>query len=341
MFPSRKTRVPEAPPMWALAIENAALKLSEVPRPKIRPDEVLMKVAYAGINRADLLQVEGSYKAPEGSSPLPGLEVSGVIELVGEAVIGWSVGEEVCALLSGGGYAEYVAVPAAQVLAVPPRVTLAEAASLPEGLATAIMALKLEANLQRGERVLLHGGASGTGILIAQVARALGAEVYATVGSDEKGEKLKAFSIHPINHQTEDFATAIMEATGNEGVDVIIDILGGPALPTHLKLLRRNGRLVYLAMMQGNVAESVKLGGILMKHLRISGATLRSRTPAEKAEIVEAVRKTLWPLLSKGLIRPVVDSVFALEQAEKAHQRMQERLHLGKILLEVATERSA
>lgn len=325
--------------MRAVAIADGALQPVGVPVPTIGPHEVLLKVAYAGINRADLLQVEGSYPAPEGASVLPGMEVSGSIEAIGAQVIGWSVGEEVCALLAGGGYAEYAAVPATQILSVPARVSLAQAASLPEGAATAYMALKLEAQLKKGERVLLHGGASGTGILIAQVARAWGAEVYATAGSDEKCTRLKELSIHAINHRTEDFAEAVREATGGEGVDVIIDILGGPVLNTHLKLLRRGGRLVYLALMEGPSAKSVKLSGILLKHLRVSGATLRSRSLEEKAEIIEGVRKTIWPQLAKGAITPVVDQIFPLESAEKAHRRMQERLHLGKILLEVAPER--
>lgn len=338
MLPRSKQAVKaEHPTMQAVAIRNGALVYGAQPMPAPKPDEVLLKVRFAGINRADLLQVEGKYAAPAGASELPGLEVSGTIAAVGDKVIGWSVGEEVCALLSGGGYAEYVAVPAGQILSLPARITLKEAASLPEAVATAYMALGMEAGLKKGERVLLHGGTSGVGIIMAQVARAWGAEVYATAGSGAKCAMLEKLGIHAINHAKAPFAETLKSMT--DGVDVIIDTLGGPQLNTHLELLNKGGRLVSLALMEGALAESLKMGRILMKHLTISGATLRSRTAEEKAAIIAGVHKTIWPLVSAGAIRPFTDQVFLLEDAEKAHQRMQERLHIGKILLEVATER--
>ncbi len=325
--------------MRAVAIEQGKLVpiMREIGGPA--HGEVQIKIAYTGINRADLLQVEGNYKPPEGASDLPGLEVSGTIIAIGTGVVGWSMGEEVCALLSGGGYAEYANAPATQLLSLPSSVDLKAAASLPEGCATAYMALAQLGHMKSHERVLVHGGASGTGILIAQVAGAFGAEVFATAGGEEKCTALREYGIRAINHQIGNFAEQLMKATQNEGVDVIIDILGAPQLATHFKLLRTGGRLVSLAFMEGNVAESLKVSAILMKHLTWSGATLRGKSLLEKANIVKGVKEHIWPHLATDTIRPVVDEVFPLELAEKAHQRMQERLHIGKILLEVAPQK--
>ncbi len=325
--------------MHAVAIEGGKLvptRMAAKPSPKA--GELLIKVAYAGVNRADLMQVAGTYPPPEGASPLPGLEVSGTIEALGEDVVGWSVGEQVCALTDGGGYAQYVAVPAAQVLTIPGRVSLAEAATLPEAAATAVMALLLEANLKPGERVLIHGGASGVGLMLGQLARADGNPVYAVVGGEVKVKFLEALGIHGIDRNTGDFAEALRKHTGDTGVDVIIDILGAPALPAHLKLLNKGGRLVSLAMMDGAMVESLKIGRLLTHNLKIMGTTLRGKTPAQKAEIIRLVRKTVWPQLTTGRIRPVTDQIFPLDSAEKAHARMQSRLHMGKILLEVTPD---
>lgn len=344
MFSRRKpSSANDVPLMRAVEIarggsEPGVLYASRVPMPSAGPHEVLVKVAYAGVNRADLLQVEGNYSPPEGASPLPGLEVSGTIIAVGEKVVGWGEGERVCALLAGGGYAEYVAVPAGQLLSIPGRVSLREAASLPEGVATAYMALSGEARLKPYERVLVHGGSSGTGSLIAQVARAWGAEVYATAGGPKKAKFVSELGVTAIDHTVAPFAEQVLKLTRNEGVDVIVDILGAPQLATHLKLLRPRGRLISLAMMEGGRAEEVRLGALLLKQLKLRGTMLRSRTPEEKADIIQGVHKHIWPHLSTGVIRPSIDHVFPLEEAEKGHQRMQERLHCGKILLEVAPE---
>ncbi len=315
--------------------KEGRLAFSSLPVPVAQPGEVLIRVAYIGTNRADILQIEGRYPPPKGASPLPGLEVSGHIAALGPDITGWTPGEPVCALLSGGGYAEYVAVPATQVLALPNRISLQEGACLPEAAATAAMALR-QANLLPGERILIHGGTSGLGLLMVQIAHAYRAEVITTVGSDEKIAFLKEFGIDAINHRTAPFAEQIMQRTGREGIDVIIDTLGGAVLGEHLSLLRRNGRMVTLAMMQGHKIEDTSMRRLLTHHLQWSGATLRSRSIREKAEIMNHVRSTVWPGVATGLIRPVVDSVFSLAEAEKALARMQERLHLGKILLEVA-----
>ncbi len=297
--------------------------------------EVQIRVAYSGVNRADLYQVAGSYAPPEGVTSIPGMEVAGTIEALGEGVVGWSAGEEVCALISGGGYAEYVNAPASQVLSLPRAVDLKESASLPEACATAFMALSIEAGLRPGERVLLHGGASGVGIIMAQVARAWGAEVFATAGGQEKCDVLAHHGIRAIDHRAAPFAQQVEAATHGEGVDVIIDTLGAKHLAEHFALLKRGGRLVSLAFLDGNVVESLKIAPILTRSLSWSGTTLRGKSAAQKAEIVEGVKKSIWPYLATGLIRPLIDRVFPLEAAEKAHLRMEERLHIGKILLEV------
>lgn len=343
MFSRRKPKQNDNTPlMRAMEVAERGrlheLLVSRLPVPAPGAGEVLLKVAYVGVNRADLLQLEGSYTPPEGASPILGLEVSGTIEKVGDGVVGWSEGEKVCALLSGGGYAEYVTVPAGQLLSVPGRVSLKEAASLPEGAATAFMALSIEARLKPYERVLVHGGSSGTGTLIAQVARAWGGEVYATAGGAKKCDFLRALNVTPIDHTAAPFNEQLMKLTKDEGVDIIIDILGAPQLQTHMKLLRPRGRLVMLALMEGNVAEALKLSGFFMKNLTLRGATLRGRSAAEKADIVAGVHKHIWPHITTGVIKPQIDTVYPLEEAEKALKRMEERLHCGKILLEVAPE---
>ncbi len=316
--------------MRALAIHEGGLREVSLPLPSLQPGEVLIRVAYAGLNQADTMQIAGDYAPPEGASPLPGLEVSGWIVTAGH---GFSAGQEVCALLSGGGFAEYVAVPAGQVLALPQRMDLQQAATLPEAATTSVMALVQEANLQPGERVLVHGGASGLGILMTQIAKTLGAEVVATVGTAEKAAKLQSLGIRAINHTTEKYA----EILGPESVDVIIDTLGGGEAATHLRLLKPHGRMVTLAMLKGGaLPDGFKMTRLLMNQLQWRGAMLRGKSTAQKAEIMQIVAERLWPALADGRIQPVVDSVFALSDAKKALNRMQERLHMGKILLEVA-----
>ncbi|MFZ4124758.1 MAG: NAD(P)H-quinone oxidoreductase [Rickettsiales bacterium] len=343
MLNSRKKITPHF--MRALEIlnpgEDGALVMThEMPRPEPSPTQMLIQIAYAGINRADSLQKLGKYKAPEGASPLPGLEVSGIITAVGEKVVGWSVGEKVCALVDGGGYADYVAVEAAHTLPLPARLNLEEAATLPEACATAWMALVWEGHVKAGERVLIHGGASGIGVVLVQVAKAIGAEVYSTAGTAEKCALLAKLGVTAIDYTTNDFAQELQKLTKNQGVDVIIDTLGAPHLATHLGLLRKGGRLVSLGFLQGSHAENIKMGTLLTKHLCWSGATLRGQSPAAKAELMDAVRLRIWPYLASGKIIPVIDSVFPFEEANAAHKRMEERLHCGKILLEVASPAS-
>ena len=321
--------------MNAIAIENGALRAAQVPVPTPAQGEILIRVAYVGTNRADIMQVEGNYAPPEGASPLPGLEVSGWVVADG---YGFTAGTPVCALLSGGGYAEYVAVPAAQVLPLPTGIDLKHAACLPEAAATSIMALADAGRLSAGERVLIHGGTSGLGLLMTQIARSFGAEVFATVGSPEKAAFLESLGVRPINHRTAPFADSLMAMTGNTGVDLIVDTLGGPMVETHFRLLRRGGRLVTLAMLEGSTLPPMKATRLLMNHLHWSGATLRSRSGAQKAAIMQQVAARIWPHVASGAIQPRIDSVFPLASAEKALARMQERLHMGKILLEVTAK---
>lgn len=330
--------------MHASLIEQAGpdgvLRISEQPVPSYGADDVLVRVTHAGVNRADLLQKRGQYSAPEGDSPIPGLEVAGHIAAHGANVIGWNIGEPVVALTNGGGYAGYAVVPAAQIIALPQRLSLAEGACLPEALATAAMALILEARLSAGDRVLVHGGASGIGIMMLQVARALGAMVFATASTPEKHALIRHLGGTPLSYDADGFADSARAAMGGSGVDVVIDTLGGPYIAHHIRLLNPRGRMVSIAVLEGSKA-TVSAASVLMKHLHWSGATLRSRSREEKASIMGIVRQTLWPLVASGMISPVLDSQFPLDEAEKAHERMENRLNSGKIVLEVQQETDA
>lgn len=337
-----KRKSPDTRPttdMRVLAIigEGADADLHEQRQPIPEPGkgEVRIRVAYAGLNRADIFQRQGSYRAPEGDSPIPGLEVSGVIDAIGEAVVGWSMGEKVCALTPGGGYAEYVVVPASHLLALPNSLSLQQAAALPEACATAYLALMREASARYGERVLLHGGASGVGLILIQVARALGAEVYATASTAEKRELVASAGAKPLTYDPEHFADTARATIGG-GVDVVIDTLGGLYMQQHLRLLNPRGRMVSLAFLEGPQAV-LSMGPLLTRNLRWSGTTLRAQSPAEKAEIMEAVRKQLWPMVAAGHIRPIIDRVFPLDKAREAQDRMENRLNSGKIVLEVTS----
>lgn len=325
--------------MHAMAIAEGELEAVMLPTPVPASGELVIRVAYVGVNRADILQIEGHYAAPAGASPLPGLEVSGWVAAIGEGVHSFTIGDRVCALLSGGGYAEYVNAPEGHVLKLPPSIGLKIAASLPEAAATSLMALVHEGGLRAGERVLIHGGTSGVGLLMTQIAKHLGAEVYTSVGGATKADFMRNLGITAIDHTLSPFAEQLLALTQNEGVDLIIDTLGGPQLPNHLRLLRRGGRLISLAMLEGSdIPAATKMTRLVMNHLSWRGATLRSRSLAEKAALMALVREHVWPAIENGTITPHIDSCFALVEAKKALARMQERLHMGKILLEVAPE---
>lgn len=313
--------------------ESMRLVEGETPRPAA--GEILVEVDHAGVNRPDVLQRSGLYPPPPEASPVLGLEVAGRVAALGEGVTHWRVGDRVAALAPGGGYAEYCAVPAAHALAVPDAVSMTVAATLPEVWFTVWANLIGIGRLARGERLLVHGGSSGIGLAAIQLARHVGAEVIVTVGSAEKAEFCRGFGAdHVIDYREEDFFSRVREITAGEGVDVVLDMVGGDTLQKDVRLLRRDGRLVLIAFLGGSRVEFDFLP-VMMKRLVISGSTMRSRTPTEKAAIRDALRDNVWPLLMDGRLRHHVCAVFPLDQAGEAHRLMESGRHIGKIALEV------
>jgi putative PIG3 family NAD(P)H quinone oxidoreductase len=312
-----------------------ALVLDDVPAPEPRPDEVLIDVAAAGVNRADLLQRQGFYDPPPGASAYPGLEVSGTISAVGDDVRDWSVGDQVAALLSGGGYAEQVAVPAAQLLPVPSGVSLVDAAALPEVAATVWSNVFMTANLRPGEIVLIHGGTSGIGTMAIQLAREIGAHVAVTAGSWEKLEFCRTLGAEIlINYREQDFVEVLRKETAGHGADVILDNMGAKYLARNLEAMAVSGRLVVIGMQGGTKAE-LDLGLLMQKRGAVIATSLRARPEDEKAAIVAATREHVWPLIESGRVRPVVHTTFPLARAADAHRELDTGAHIGKVLLEV------
>jgi len=310
-----------------------ALVLAEVPTPEIAADEVLVQVAAAGVNRADLMQRQGFYPPPPGASPYPGLELSGTVSALGSEVGGWAVGDQVCALLSGGGYAEQVAVPAAQLLPVPAGVSLVYAAALPEVVCTVWSNLFMTANLQPGQTVLVHGGSSGIGTMAIQLARAVGARVAVTAGSAEKLEACRALGAEIlVNYREQDFVEVLDEATQGRGADVILDNIGAKYLARNVSALAVNGRLVVIGL-QGGAKAELDINALLRKCAAVIATSLRGRPAAEKAAIVAAVREHVWPLLEAGQVKPVVHRTFPLAQAPEAHRELEASTNIGKVLL--------
>ncbi|HLS46279.1 MAG TPA: NAD(P)H-quinone oxidoreductase [Ornithinicoccus sp.] len=315
--------------------EAEALVLADVAAPAVGRGEVLLDVVAAGLNRADIMQRKGFYPPPEGESELPGLEVSGTIAEVGDGVDDWSVGDQVCALLSGGGYAEQVVVPAGQVLPVPQGVDLRDAAALPEVACTVWSNVFLTANLQPGEVLLVHGGSSGIGTMAIQLAREVGARVFVTAGSDEKLRACAELGAEQlINYREQDFVEVVREGTNGAGANVILDVVGAKYLGRNLAALANGGRLVVIGLQGGRKAE-LDLGTLLSKRAAIIATSLRARPQAEKATIVAAVREHVWPLVAAGRVRPVIHQRFALADAADAHRLMEQSSHIGKILLDV------
>jgi putative PIG3 family NAD(P)H quinone oxidoreductase len=309
------------------------LRWTEVPDPRPGPGEVLVEVAAAGVNRADLMQRQGLYPPPPGAPPYPGLEISGVIAALGHGVTGWRPGQQVCALLSGGGYAERVAVPAGQLLPVPPGSTLVEAAALPESACTVYSNVFLTARLAAGETLLVHGGGSGIGTMAIQLAKQAGARVAVTAGSRPKLDACLALGADiAINYREEDFVTSLMAATDGHGADVILDIVGAAYLARNIAALAQDGRIANIGMQQGRRAE-LDFGALMAKRAVISSTSLRARPAEQKASIVAAVVENVWPAVGAGLIRPVIDTELPLEEAAQAHRIMTESTHTGKIVL--------
>ena len=309
------------------------LQWAEVADPRPGPGEVLVEVAAAGVNRADLMQRQGLYPPPAGAPPYPGLECSGTVAALGDGVSGWHLGEQVCALLSGGGYAEQVVVPAGQLLPVPKGITLIEAAALPETACTVYSNVFLIAGLAAGETLLVHGGGSGIGTMAIQLAKHAGARVAVTAGSQQKHAACRALGADiTINYREEDFVDSLMAATDGHGADVILDIVGAAYLAKNIAALAPDGRIANIGMQQGRRAE-LDFGALMAKRAAISSTSLRARPREQKASIVAAVAQHVWPAIGAGLIRPVIDAELPMERAAQAHQIMTESTHTGKILL--------
>lgn len=312
-----------------------ALVLADVDDPSPGPGEVLLDVVATAVNRADLLQRRGFYDPPPGASPYPGLECSGRVAALGEGVAGWAVGDEVCALLAGGGYAERVAVPAGQLLPVPAGLSLLEAAALPEVVCTVWSNVFQVAALQPGEVLLVHGGTSGIGTMALQLAARHGARVLCTVGSAEKAERaVELGAERAVLYREQDFVDAVREATDGRGADVVLDNMGAAYLERNVSVLATGGRLVVIGL-QGGVRGQLDLARLLARRASVSATSLRARPPAEKAAIVEAVLAAVWPALEAGEVRPVIDRVLPLEEVAQAHEVLESSTHVGKVVLQV------
>jgi NADPH:quinone reductase len=309
------------------------LQMATRPLPVPGHGQVMIRLAYAGVNRPDALQRAGAYAPPPGASDLPGLEGAGTIAAIGPGVAGLEVGDEVCALFPGGAYAEYAVTPAAHCLPVPKGMALKEAACLPETFFTVWSNVFMRAGLQGGERFLVHGGSSGIGTTAIQLAHAFGARVFATAGSEEKCHACEGLGAErAINYKSEDFV-AILKAVG--GADVILDMVGGSYAQRNLSTLTDDGRLVQIAFLEGPKME-LNLAPLMMRRLTLTGSTLRPQSDLAKSRIADALRDKVWPLLDAGRIAPVMDSEFALSDAAKAHARMESGAHIGKIVLRIA-----
>jgi NADPH:quinone reductase len=311
------------------------LRLAQGEVPKPGPGEVLIRVAAAGVNRPDLLQRQGYYPPPAGASPILGLEVAGIVEAVGLAVQNWKIGDAVCALLSGGGYAEYCVAPAAQCLPVPKGLSLIEAAGIPETFFTVWANVFMRGKLARDERFLVHGGTSGIGTTAIQLARQWGAKVFATAGSAEKCKACVDLGASvAINYKTQDYVQEVKTATDGQGVDLILDMVGGPYFEKNLESLAQDGRLVQIAFLQGSRVQ-LDLKTIMHKGLTLTGSTLRPRSVAQKAAIACEVFENIWPWLESRQVCVLVDRTFPLADASQAHAYLEAGEHIGKIILTV------
>ena len=308
------------------------LQIREGEIPTIGEHEVLIEVKAAGVNRPDILQRQGLYPMPEGVTPVPGLEVAGVVVKVGAQVTAFTPGDRVCALTNGGGYAEYCAVPAGQTLPIPAGLSFSEAAAIPETFFTVWANVFQLGKLQPGESILVHGGASGIGTTAVQLCHALGMTVYDTVGQDEKIVALRPYAT-AINYKTDDFAEKIGQLTNDEGVDVILDIVGGPYFNRNLGLLKKDGRLVIIGFMGGRIAHEVDIQTLMLKRATVTGSTMRGRSAAEKQQIAEALRRHVWPLLEAGKCKPLIYASYPMAEIAEAHACLDSGQHLGKVVI--------
>jgi NADPH2:quinone reductase len=310
------------------------LRAVERPDPEPARGEVLIRVAAAGVNRPDVMQRKGLYPPPPGASDLPGLEVAGEIVARGEGVTDWKLGDRVCALVGGGGYATYCVAPAPQCLPIPRGMDLMTAAAIPETFFTVWTNVFDRGRLGAGESALFHGGTSGIGTTAIQLAACRGVRVYATAGTDEKCRVCEQLgAARGINYRTLDFADVVRDLTDGQGVDLVLDIIGGSYVARNLACLAMDGRLVQIGLMDGGAVAQVDFRRILGRRLTITGSTLRPRTVAEKGQIAAALRREVWPLLDAGAVKPVIARVFALADAADAHRLMESSEHIGKIVL--------
>lgn len=315
---------------------NYSLKVDKCEKPAISAHDVLIKTYAAGVNRADIFQAEGSYSPPEGASEILGLEVSGEIVETGQEVKTHSVGDKVCALLQGGGYAEYVSVPEWRVLPVPEGVDMEAAAGISETFFTAYLNLFELARLKPNETVLIHGGASGVGTSAIQLAKVFNTKVIITAGTDEKCKLCKKLGADKaINYKKEDFVKAVKEATEGRGADIVLDIVGGDYFQKNLSALAKRGRMICLSFLNGSKAK-INMAPLLMKNITIIGSTLRSRSEEEIYDLAQSVRTVIWPLFEQKKISPVIDSIVSFEEADKAHKRMKNFKNTGKIILKIS-----
>jgi putative PIG3 family NAD(P)H quinone oxidoreductase len=311
-----------------------AMVMARGPLPEVKPGDILIRVEAAGVNRPDIAQRQGSYPPPPDASPVLGLEVAGEVAAVGSEAKGFAVGDKVCALANGGGYAEYCAVPATQALAWPKGFDAIKAAAVPETYFTVWANLFMMAGLKAGETVLIHGGSSGIGTTAIQLAKAIGAGVFTTVGNEEKAEAcVRLGAERAINYKTEDFAAILKAEAPKGGVDVVLDMIGAAYFDKNLACLARDGRLSIIAFLGGAVAEKANLTPIMVKRLKVMGSTMRPRTAAEKGEIRDQLQRDVWPLLEAGKISPVIHSVFDFKDVVAAHRLMESSDHIGKIVL--------
>jgi len=313
------------------------MKLAQGPLPAPKADEVLIRVEAAGVNRPDVAQRQGSYPPPPGASPILGLEVAGQVVATGADVSAWKAGDKVCSLTNGGGYAAYCTAPAAQCLPWPQGYDSVRAAALPETSFTVWANLFQAGKLARGEKALIHGGTSGIGVTAIQLAHEFGATVYATAGTDEKcAACLRLGADAAINYRSQDFAEEIKTLAGGRGVDVVLDMVGGPYMARNIRCLAMDGRLVLIAFLGGSKVENFDFVPVMVRRLTITGSTMRPRTTAQKGAIADDLRAKVWPVLDAGRCAPVIHATFPLAQAAEAHRLMESSQHIGKIMLTVA-----
>jgi len=311
------------------------LKPQQAPVPAPQAGEVLIRVRAAGVNRPDVLQRAGNYPIPPGASPIPGLEVAGTVVAIGSGVEAHAVGDDVCALTNGGGYAEYCAVPQGQVLPIPRGVSMVQAAAIPETFFTVWANLFQLGHARRGETALIHGGTSGIGTTAIMLCRELGIRVFATAGGHEKCEAIRELGGEPINYRQESFVEVVLARTEGRGADAILDIMGAAYFADNVATLARDGRLLLIGFMGGNVVEQVNLQAIMIKRAVITGSAMRPRSAQEKAAIATSLREHVWPVLAQGRCLPLIHATYPLLRAADAHRDMESRQHIGKIVLEI------